>query len=86
MGRVDKQRGASEEINADAPNVSMLIPKIIQIWNRRQKVAAEKHKSLCGGRNTDNLIKSTCLHQKVNQVYVFCSNFRQVRMFCNYYN
>ena len=28
-------------------------------------------KTLCGGRNTDNLIYSTCFHLKTSQVYVF---------------
>ena len=37
-GRVDKRQVDLSEISADAPSVSMLIPKRIQIWYGRQKV------------------------------------------------
>ena len=46
-------------------------------------MAVEIQKTLCGGRNTDNLIESTCFYLKISGVHVFCSKFSQVRMFCN---
>ena len=60
MGRVDDQQGAPAQISADAPSVSVLISKRIQIWDGRQKLAVETQKTLCGDRNTYNLINSTC--------------------------
>ena len=46
-------------------------------------MAVEIQKLLCGGKKTENLIESTCFDLKNSQVYVFCSNFSQVRMFCD---
>ena len=46
-------------------------------------MAVEIKKTLCGGRNTDNLINYTCFYVKIGQVHVFCSNFSQVCMFCD---
>ena len=42
---VDYRRGALDEMSADAPIVSVKIPKIIQIWDGRQKVAIEIQKT-----------------------------------------
>ena len=75
MGGVDIQRGAPAEISADAPSVSVWISNIIQIWCGRQKVAVEIQKKILRVLNTDNLI--------ISLVHVFCSNFSQVRMFCD---
>ena len=41
-GRVDYRRGAPDEMSANVPIVSVKIPKIIQIWDGRKKVAVEK--------------------------------------------
>ena len=57
--------------------------KIIQIWGGRQNVAVEIQKTLCGDRNTENLIESTCFYLKISRVHVFCSNFSRIRMFCD---
>ena len=65
MGRVDDQQGAPAQISADAPSVSVLISKIIQIRYGRQKVAVELHKTLCKVIKTDNLIKSTYFYLKI---------------------
>ena len=46
-------------------------------------MAVEIQKSLCGGRKTENLIESASFHLKISQFHVFCSDFRQVHMFCN---
>ena len=46
-------------------------------------MAVEIQKSLCGGRKTENLIKSTCFYLKISRVHVFFSKFSQVYMFCN---
>ena len=73
MGTVDDGRVAPAEINADAPSVSAWISNIIQIWDRRQKVAVEIQMSLCGDRKTDNLIEYTCFYLKVSQVHMFLS-------------
>ena len=48
-------------MSANAPRISVLISKRIQIWYGRQKMAVEIQRSLCGGRNTDNLIYSICI-------------------------
>ena len=42
------------------PSFSVRLSKRIQIWDGRQKVALEIQKSLCRGRNKDNLVESTC--------------------------
>ena len=52
------------------------------------------HKTLCGGRNINNLIEPkvlililvefTCFYLKVIRVHIFCSNLSQVHMFCDY--
>ena len=39
--RVDDQQGASAEMSAFLPSFFMWIPRIIQIWDGRQKVAVE---------------------------------------------
>ena len=39
MSRVEDQKGASAEISADTPSVSVEISKRIQIWGGRQKLA-----------------------------------------------
>ena len=59
-GRVDVQGGALAKMSAFLPSVYAWIPKIIQNWGGRQKLALEIHKSLCGVRKKDNLIDSTC--------------------------
>ena len=64
-GIVDEQQGAPAENRTDAPNVYERISKITQIWDRRQKVVAELQKTLCGDRNKENLIDSTCLIYKI---------------------
>ena len=46
-------------------------------------MALEIQKILCGGRNIENLIESTCFYLKVIRVHVFCSNFIRDRMFCD---
>ena len=71
-------------MRADAPSVSVFIKKIIQIWDRRQKVAVEIQKTLCwGGRKTKNFVEPTYFNLKISRVHVFCSNFSRVRMFCD---
>ena len=65
MGSVDNRYGAPGEISADAPSISVLISKMIQIWDGRKKVAVEIQKTLCEGRNIENLIKSTCFISKL---------------------
>ena len=37
-------------------------------------MAVDIQKTLSGGRNTDNLIKSTCFYLKISRVHVFYSN------------
>ena len=39
--------------------------------------------TLCGGKNTEDLIESKCFYLKISQVHVSCSNFGQVHMFCD---
>ena len=46
-------------------------------------MAVEIQKTLCGGRNTENLIKSTCFYLKNSQVDMFCLNFSQLHIFCD---
>ena len=46
-------------------------------------MAVEIQKTLCGGRNTENLIESTRFYLKISQVHMFCSNFSRVCMFCD---
>ena len=65
-GRGDKHQGVLAEMSADAPSVSLLISKIIQIWDERKKVSVEIQKTLCGGINADNLIGSTCFYLKIS--------------------
>ena len=74
------------KVSADAPSVSVWISKRIQIWDGRQQLAVVIQKTLCGGRNTENLIESTCFYLKIRQFHVFCSKFSRVRMFCNDYH
>ena len=74
MGKVDEWEGALAEISADAPIVSMWISRRIEIWYGRQKVALEIQ---------INLIESTWFYLKIIRVPMFCSNFSQVRMFCD---
>ena len=45
-------------MGADAPSVFVWISNRIQIWDGRQNVAVDIQKSLCGGRNAENLIDS----------------------------
>ena len=54
-----------------------------QIWDGRQKAAVEIQNMLRGGRNTENLIKSTCFYLKISRVHEFCLNFSRVHMFCD---
>ena len=61
----------------------MWISKIIQVWYGRQKMAVWIQKTLCGGRNTENLIDSTCFYLNISQIHVFCSDISQVHMFCD---
>ena len=45
-------------------------------------MAVEIQKTLCGGINTDNLIKFTCFYLQI--VESMCFNFfSRARMFCN---
>ena len=44
-GSFDDQRGAPAKISADEPIVSVNIPKIIQIWDGRQKVVVQIQKT-----------------------------------------
>ena len=83
MDMVDGQRGALSEVSADVPSISVWISKRIQIWDGRQKVAVEIQKTLCGGRNTYNFIKSTCFYIKISPVHMFVSNYSQVCIFCD---
>ena len=46
------------------------------IWDVRQKAVVEIHKSLCGGRKTENLIESTCFDLKISRVHMFCDDDR----------
>ena len=51
--RGDNHRGVlarMRRISDVAPSVSVCIPKIIQIWYGKKKVAVEIQKTLCGGR------------------------------------
>ena len=57
--------------------------KKIRICDGRQKVAVEIQKTRCGGRNTDNLIESTCFYLKMSLSHIFFSNFSRVCIFCN---
>ena len=41
----------------------------------------EIQKTRCGGRNTENLIKSTCFHLEISQVHMFYLNFNRVHIF-----
>ena len=83
IGSVDNRRGALAERSYDSPSVSVWISKIIQIWDGRQKVAVEIQKTLCEGRNKENLIESTCFYLRTSRVQVFFPNCSQVRMFCD---
>ena len=49
----------------------MLISKIIQKWYEGQIGTAEIQNTLCGGRNTENLIGSTSFYLKISRVNVF---------------
>ena len=44
-GRVEDQRGSPDEMSADVPIAFVKIPKIVQIWYVRQKVAVEIQKT-----------------------------------------
>ena len=46
-------------------------------------MSLETHKSLCGGRKIENLIKSMCFHLRISRVHVFCLDFSRVCMFCD---
>ena len=46
-------------------------------------MAVEIQKTLCEGRNIDNLIKSMCFYLKYSRFHVFCLNFSQARIFCD---
>ena len=37
-------------------------------------MAVAIQKTLCGGRNTDNLIESTCFYLKISRVHMFCDD------------
>ena len=63
---VDYQQGVLAENIADAPSVSLLISKIIQIQYGRQIVAVVIQKLLCGDRKTYNLIDSTWFYLKIS--------------------
>ena len=52
--RVEDLKGASAEISADAPSVSVRISKRIKIGYQRCSVEEEKQMTLCGGIKTDN--------------------------------
>ena len=45
-------------------------------------MAVEIHKALCGGKNKDNLIESSCFIKYGPSLYIY-SDFSQVSMFCN---
>ena len=64
----DDRRGVPAEISADEPSVSARIPRRIQIWDGRLRVAVEIRKSLCGGRKIENLIESACFQLKISRV------------------
>ena len=61
MGRVDDRRGALAEISADAPSFSLWISNKIQILDGGKIVVVGIQKTICGGINTENLIKSIFL-------------------------
>ena len=61
----------------------MQIQKRIQIRYGRQIVGVGIQKTLCVGRNAENLMESKCFYLKVSRVNVFSSNFSQVCMFCD---
>ena len=65
-GRGNNRQGALAEISYDSKIVSVWIPKRIKIWYGRQNMVVEIHKTLCGGRNADHLIKSVCFHLKAS--------------------
>ena len=50
---------------------SICISKRIQIWNGRQIVVVEIQKTLCGGRNTVNLIEFTCFYLNLTESMCF---------------
>ena len=56
----DYRQGASEKLSDDAPIVSVLISKIIQIWGGRQILALEMHKAFCGDLNTEKCVDYIC--------------------------
>ena len=74
MGGFDIQRGAPGEISALAPTVSMRISNRNQIWDGRHTVLVDLQETICGGRNIENVIESTCFNLKSSQGHVFCSN------------
>ena len=67
-GKGDDRREEIAEIYADVPRVSVWISKIIQIWYGRCFVVVKIQKTLCGGRNTENLIESMCVLSKKQSI------------------
>ena len=58
-------------MSADTQSVSVFIKKRVKIWDGRKKVPVEIQKTPCEGRNTDNLIESTCCYLEISREDVF---------------
>ena len=59
---------------ANAPIIYVWNSKIIQILYGRQAVTVKIQNTLYGGRNIENLIKSTCFNQNFSQLHVFLND------------